>query len=380
MPIHAAVMVAPDAPIEVWSLDDPALKPGAVLLETIASEVCGTDVHLHRGRLAGVPYPIIPGHVSVGRILESSGVDRDAVGETLKPGDPVTFYDVHETCGSCYHCLVARQPNRCPSRRVYGINYSVYEGALGGWSERIYLKPGVRILKLPSELSPDDLIGGGCGLFTGYGAVERSQLEMGDTVLVQGAGPVGLSAAAFSALRGAGHVLLIGAPADRLALAEVLGADITLPLDTTSVEERAQRVQDLTNGRGVDVAIEASGNPVAISEGLGLLRDGGTYVVAGHYTDAGPVAINPHADLNRKHAEVRGQWGRDFHHVVRALRMLARHRDRLPFGRVIGGRYGLDGVDEALQDVSELRVTKAIIEPNRGSRQTTEAKAGTKNR
>jgi L-iditol 2-dehydrogenase len=103
-------------------------------------------------------------------------------------------------------------------------------------------------------------------------------------------------------------------------------------------------------------------------------------VVAGHYTDAGPVAINPHADLNRKHAEVRGQWGTDFHHVVRALRMLARHRDRLPFGRVIGGRYGLDGVDEALQDVSELRVTKAIIEPNRGSRQTTEAKAGTKNR
>ncbi len=357
-------MVGPDVPIELWSLDDPVLEPGAVLLETIASEVCGTDVHLHRGQLEGVPYPIIPGHVSVGRIVDSAGVDRDAVGEPLESGDPVTFYDVHETCGTCYHCLVARQPNRCPTRRVYGISYSAHEGALGGWSEQIYLKPGVRILKLPPTLSPDDVIGGGCGLFTGYAAVERSRLEMGDTVLVQGAGPVGLSAAAFSRLRGAGQVILIGAPAARLALAEVLGADVTLPLETTSAKERASLVRDLTNGRGVDVAIEASGNPVAMPEGLGLLRDGGTYVVAGHYTDVGPVAINPHLDINRKHAQVRGQWGTDFHHVVRALRMLAKHRDQLPFARVIGGRYGLDEANQALEDVFELRVTKAIITPN----------------
>jgi L-iditol 2-dehydrogenase len=71
MPIAAAVMVAPGEPLEVWELPDPPLESGAVLLETIASEVCGTDVHLHHGRLAGVPYPIIPGHVSVGRVLEA---------------------------------------------------------------------------------------------------------------------------------------------------------------------------------------------------------------------------------------------------------------------------------------------------------------------
>ncbi len=111
------------------------------------------------------------------------------------------------------------------------------------------------------------------------------------------------------------------------------------------------------------MAIEASGNPEAVPEGLDLLRDGGTYVVAGHYTDAGPVEINPHLDVNRKHAEIRGQWGTDFHHVVRALRMLAKHHDELPFARVIGGRYGLDEANRALEDVSELRVTKAIITP-----------------
>ncbi|MFQ6047344.1 MAG: alcohol dehydrogenase catalytic domain-containing protein, partial [Gemmatimonadales bacterium] len=69
MSIRAAVMVAPGEPLEVWSVEDPRVTRGGVLLETIASEVCGTDVHLYHGRLAGVPYPIIPGHVSVGRIL-----------------------------------------------------------------------------------------------------------------------------------------------------------------------------------------------------------------------------------------------------------------------------------------------------------------------
>ena len=156
MPIRAAVMTEPRSPIVIWNLDDPELEPGSVLLETVASEVCGTDVHLHEGRLSGVPYPIVPGHVSIGRILESRGVTVDAVGEPIAPGDLITFYDVHETCNACYHCLVARQPNRCPERRVYGITYSATEGPLGGWAERIYLKPGVRLMKLSEALAPDD--------------------------------------------------------------------------------------------------------------------------------------------------------------------------------------------------------------------------------
>ena len=200
--------------------DGSTLEPGSVLLETIASEVCGTDVHLLHGRLAGVPYPIIPGHVSVGRVAETVGVDSDALGTPLAVGDAVTFYDVHEVCNACWHCLVALQPNRCPSRRVYGITYSANDGPLGGWAERIYLKPGVKVFKLPEPLTTDDVIGGGCGLFTGFGAVERSDLAMGDAVLVQGSGPVGLSAVAFARLRGAGLIVVIGAPVARLELAK----------------------------------------------------------------------------------------------------------------------------------------------------------------
>jgi len=363
MGIRAAVMMEPFAPLEQWELDDPVLEPGGVLLETVASEVCGTDVHLHQGRLAGVPYPIIPGHVSVGRVLESIDVKTDALGRSLAVGDLVTFYDVHEVCDACWHCLVARQPNRCPKRRVYGITYSAREGPLGGWAERIYLKPGVKILRVPDSLTADEVIGGGCGLFTGFAAVERSGLVMGDTVLVQGAGAVGLATAAFAALRGAEQVILIGAPATRLELASRLGADCTLSLEDTTPEERKAMVGEWTGGRGSDVVIEASGNPRALTEGFDLLRDGGTYVIAGHYTDAGPIDINPHVDVNRKHADIRGQWGTEFHHVARALAMLAKHRTRLPFGGVIGGRYGVGDADRALADVAGLRVTKAVIDP-----------------
>jgi L-iditol 2-dehydrogenase len=363
MSLRAVVMPAPGEPLRIESFPRPEPGPGEVLLTTVASEVCGTDVHLWHGRLAGVPYPIIPGHVSVGRVAEANGVTHDAMGAPLAPGDLVTFLDVHGTCHACYHCTVARQPNRCPSRRVYGITFPASDGLMGGWSEGILLRAGVRILKLPEGVSEERFIGGGCGLFTGFATVERSGLAMGDVVLVQGAGPVGLAAAAFAHLRGAGQVLMIGAPDDRLRLARRFGVDTTFDLFTTDVRHRKDRILALTGDRGVDVVLEASGNPAAVAEGLDVLRDGGSYVVAGHYTDAGTVPLNPHLQMNRKHVELRGQWGTDFHHLVGALRMLARHGDALPFEAVIGGRYPLERAEDALRDVEELRVTKAIIVP-----------------
>src|SRR5512147_2948475 len=120
----AAVFPAPNEPIEFREFPEPDLEPGAALLHTIYSEVCGTDVHLHHGRLAGVPYPIIPGHVSVGRVAETGGAVFDIEGRPITTGSIVTFLDVHETCNNCWYCLVAKASTRCPSRKVYGITYS----------------------------------------------------------------------------------------------------------------------------------------------------------------------------------------------------------------------------------------------------------------
>ena len=356
----AAVLPAPHRPVELREFPRPDPGPGEIVLETIASEVCGTDVHLREGRLAGVPYPIIPGHVSVGRILAMNGVEADAAGAPLRPGAVVTFFDVFGACGDCYQCLVARQPNRCPARRVYGITCPVSEGLLGGWAENILLRPGVRVLALPEELSVEDLIGGGCGLFTGFAAVERADLRLGDSVVVQGIGPVGLAAISFARLSGAGAIFALGEPAARRDLALRMGADDALPLTGT---DREERVRAATGGRGADRVIEASGNPRAVPEGFALLRDGGRYVIAGHYTDAGAVPLNPHRDINRKHAEVRGQWGSEFHHWRRALDTLVRYRGRMPFASVIGRRYRLEEANQALDDVEALRVTKAVIAP-----------------
>ena len=99
MSYTAAVFPAPGVPVEFREFAEPGLEPGAALLHTMYSEVCGTDVHLHRGRLAGVPYPIIPGHVSVGVIAKLRGALTTVDGDPLREGDVVTFLDVHETCG-----------------------------------------------------------------------------------------------------------------------------------------------------------------------------------------------------------------------------------------------------------------------------------------
>jgi L-iditol 2-dehydrogenase len=361
--IRAAVMVAPGAPIEIRELPEPVLEPGAVLLDTILSEVCGTDVHLRHGRLADVPYPIVPGHVSVGRVAQAGGPVTDVEGRVVGVGDVVTFLDVHETCHACWFCLVAKQSTRCPKRRVYGITYSADEGPLGGWAERIWLKPGVRIVPLAEGVTPERWMGAGCGLPTALHAVDRAEIRLGDRVAIQGSGPVGLSAAVLARLSGAGSVIVLGDPGQRLEAAMAFGADATIAVGETTAEERVERVRERTGGRGADVTIEATGVPGAVREGMRMTRDGGRLVVVGQYTDAGDATYNPHEDINRRHLEVRGSWGFDYAHVHRAMEIVARHGEAVRWERTITRAYGLEEMDRALDDVEAGRVVKAVVRP-----------------
>jgi threonine dehydrogenase-like Zn-dependent dehydrogenase len=364
--VRAVVMEAPGVPVAVREFESPRPEPGGIVLETILAEVCGTDVHLSHGRLSGVPYPIIPGHVSVGRIADMEGRVRDIEGRDFERGDVVTFLDVHETCGHCWYCLVAKASTRCPARKVYGITYPACDGLLGGWSERIYLKPGVKVIRLPETLDPDTFIGGGCGAPTAFHAARRAQIRMNDTVLVQGCGPVGLSAVAFARIAGAGEIIVIGDPRDRLNLALEMGADHVIALAETTPEERRREVHARTGGRGADVVIEATGNPAAIPEGMALARDNGAYVVVGQYTDCGGVEINPHTLINRKHLDVRGCWGSDFSHFHGAIHAMARHHSRIPWRKLAAWQYPLERAAEALADVEAQRVPKAVIRIARG--------------
>lgn len=366
--IVAAVMPAPRAPVELREFAEPELPAGGVLLDTSFSEVCGTDVHLFHGRLAGVPYPIIPGHVSVGRVAKLRGEPRALDGRALREGDRLAFFDVHRTCGRCHACAVTRTPTRCSARRVYGITDPASEGLFGGWAEAIYLEPGVLTAVVPDAVRDEDYIGGGCGLITSVHIMDRAGIRLGESVLVQGTGAVGLSAIALAKLAGARRVMAIGAPADRLQLARRMGADDTFELAATSVEERLEQVRALTGGHGADVVIEAAGSARAVEEGLTLTRDGGRYVIAGHYTNAGPSTINVHEQINRKHLEIRGCWGSEPTHFVRALQVLEQHASRLPW-RAIGAKvYALDELNHALADAEAMRLPKALVDPRRRGR------------
>ena len=248
---------------------------------------------------------------------------------------------------------------------MYGITAPASDGILGGWAERIEILPGVRLVRLPDSIAPEDFLGGGCGLPTGFHAVERAGIRMGDTVVIQGSGPVGLNAAIFAQLSGALHVFVVGSPRPRLEAARRLGAEDVLDIaETPDPAARVRWVRDRTSGRGADVVIEASGNPKAVPEGLEMLRDDGRYVVVGQYTDSGDAVINPHRHLNRRHATVLGCWGYEFSHLHRAMAMMAKHRGRFRWRDLITREYPLERAGEALADMEQLAVVKALIRPS----------------
>jgi D-arabinose 1-dehydrogenase-like Zn-dependent alcohol dehydrogenase len=386
--IRAAAIASPGASVELLELPVPRLEPGAALLRTLYSEVCGTDVHLRHGRLTGVPYPLVPGHVSIGCIEQLGGTVLDVEGRAFREGDLVTFLDVHETCNACYACLVAKQTTRCPKRKVYGITYGAADGPLGGWATHIWMKPGVKMIRLPEGLAPEAFIGGGCGLVTALHAIDRAEIRLGQSVAVLGAGPVGQSVIALARLSGAGEVIAIDREASRLEYAGRMGASEAHLLRRQSHDGTTARRHDvelvsslgadigpLTRGRGVDlstearsakvdVAIEASGAPEAVSMALDMVRDGGRVVICGHYTDNGAVEIHPHFQVNRKHVEIRGVWGCDYSHFHRAVEIVARHGAAVPWAEMVSRTYPLDKAGDALAAVERREVLKALIAPN----------------
>jgi L-iditol 2-dehydrogenase len=369
MPV-VAVIPQPNAPVELREVASPELELDSALLDVELSEVCGTDVYLQQGRLEGVSYPLVPGHVSVGRLIKIRGTILDVEGRAFREGDRVTFLDVHRTCNACWYCLVAKATTRCPKRKVYGITYGLDDGLCGGWAEQIYLKPGTRCIMTGAD--PETFMAGGCALPTALHAIERADIKIGDTVLVLGSGPVGINAIILALLRGALRVFCIGAPALRLEAATAAGANEMLNFEEHDERARMEWILERTNGRGADATIEATGSPDAVVQAMRFTRDAGKVVIVGQYTDHGPTSaaagFNPHLDLNKKHLDVRGCWGSDFSHFYRSVQLTSDPVRSAPWAALKSklSRYTLGQANEALADVASGRILKALIDPRMG--------------
>jgi threonine dehydrogenase-like Zn-dependent dehydrogenase len=340
------------------------MEPGAALVRTVMAGICGTDVHLWKGE-SRIPLPVILGHETVGRIVQlGDGLERDWTGKPLSIGDRITWNSA-ASCGQCYYCAVKQQPTRCPERRAYGISYPCDQAPhfLGGYAEFHYLTPRTSIFRIPDDLPTEAVIGAGCALITAIHGIERTGIAWRDNVVVQGAGPVGIAALAVAKSAGAAQTIVVGGPKDRLAMAKKFGADHTL--DVQELREPSSRiaaVRQLTEGHGADAVLECVGIPGAVAEGLEMCRDGGKYLVLGHYCDAGAVPLNPHM-ITRKQLQIFGSWSSEPRHLKSALEFLRAHPQQYPFDSMVTHRFTLEEANQALVTTARWESAKSVIVP-----------------
>jgi threonine dehydrogenase-like Zn-dependent dehydrogenase len=362
---EAAVLIEYKQPLENRRYPVPeSVGDGEALVRIEMAGICGTDVHLWRGELP-IPIPVILGHETVGRIERlGRGLTKDWRGLPLAVGDRITWTS-SIVCGECYYCRVKREPTRCVSRKAYGISYCAEEAPhlRGGYAEYILLRAGSSIFRLPDTLQTEAVVGSGCALVTAMHGLERAPVRLGDVVVIQGAGPVGLASLALARASGASKTIVIGAPDHRLAQATEFGADHVISIEAVpDAKARRALVHEYAGPFGGDVVVEAVGHPSAVPEGLELCRDGGTYVVLGQYADAGDVAMNPHT-ITRKQLNIVGSWAFEPRHMDQALRFLDETKWKHLFAKQVTHRFPIGKANEALETVRRHESGKAVIVP-----------------
>jgi threonine dehydrogenase-like Zn-dependent dehydrogenase len=367
---RAVVLREFGAQLDLAEFEVPEPGPGAAVVAVELGGICGTDAHLQRGHLP-MPLPVVLGHEAVGRVIGlGDGLDRDVLGQPIAPGDLVTWAS-SIACGRCHWCLREQEPTLCADRAVYGINRRAdrWPHLSGAWADAIYLHPGTTLVAVPDGLEPVDVIALGCaGPTAVHGVLRLAAPGFGDTVVVQGSGPVGLAAAIYAGRSGAGRVVLVGGPAGRLELARELGiADVCL--DIFEVEDPATRARlvlaETPGGRGADLVVECTGSPPAVAQGIDLCRPNGTYLILGQYTDRGPTPLNPHL-ITRKQLRVLGSWAFSGGHFVDYVESLPRLVERFELHRLVS-TYPLESAGQALDDVRAGRVVKAALRPSRSA-------------
>jgi 2-desacetyl-2-hydroxyethyl bacteriochlorophyllide A dehydrogenase len=264
------------APYEVRVEDKPEpelLAPDDAIVRVTATGVCGSDLHIYHGRVA-----IEPGFT----------IGHEYVGEVVAAGDGVTSVGVGDrvlgcfqvACGTCFFCRRGDY-HKCDGSRTFGHGAAL--GGLQGTQAELALVPraNLTLRRIPEGLSEDAALFAGDVMGTGYHATAAAGVKAGDSVAVLGLGPVGLCAVQAARAAGAAQVIAVDSVEPRLAMAGSFGAE---PVHLTEQDPRAA-VKASTGGRGVDVCVEAVGDPRALELAIRLTGKCGVVSVVGVYAE-----------------------------------------------------------------------------------------------
>lgn len=353
LPSHGrmAVFDAPNAP---FRLADYPLRPplaGEVLVRVRMSTICRSDIHSYQGHRPS-PCPGLLGHEIVGEIVAlGDGVSRDLREAPLAVGDRITWSE-YFVPGRNYFREVLDLPQKSPGLEKYGhLSAKSAPHHHGGFAEYCYVRPDSWLLRLPEALSDAEAAPLNCGIATMCSVMDAARIELGDTVLIQGLGLLGLYGAALAKARGAARVIGIDRVAARRERAAAFGVDLALaPEDLPEL------------GRGADVAIEVCGDPRVIASGLDALRTGGRYVLAGLVSPGAHIDCDANL-IVRKLLTVVGVHNYHPRHLIQALEFVLAQRQRHPFAELVDGIYPLAEIDRAMADAAACRVLRAAIVP-----------------
>jgi len=355
---RAAVLVEPNR-VETWEVPIVDPEPGGALVRVVLAGVCGSDVHIVSGEAGEMPFPIILGHEGVGCIEKlGAGVTTDYAGTPVREGDLVYWAPIAQ-CHRCFACTVL---DEMPCENSQFFEHAERPN-WGSYADYAWLPNGLAFYRLPDHADPKAVVSLGCGLPTALGGFEQcGPVGLGDTVVVQGAGPVGLASVLVASVSGAREIIVLDHNPHRLEMAKSFGATAVLPLNEFSMEERRSWIEERLGARGASVVVEAAGSLNAFPEGVDLTGRYGRYIILGLWGVAGDVGMSPR-ELTIKNMRVGGATFHKPKHYYEAMHLVARLQDQFPFADLITNSYGISDAAQALESVKSGAALKPVIDP-----------------
>jgi threonine dehydrogenase-like Zn-dependent dehydrogenase len=354
-----------------WRLDRyplPDPEPGAILVRISYANVCGSDLHWWRGENVIPDGGRAMGHEMTGRVVAlGAGVDTDSTGRALREGDRI-IYNYFFPCGRCVACL-RDMAECCPNKRRPG-SVANFPHFVAAFAEYYYLPAGHVCVKVPDELSDALVAPINCALAQVIQGLDGGRFRQGDSLVVQGAGGLGLNMIAAARDMGAGLIIAIDSIPGRLQLARDFGADHTIDLrDCPTPDDRIAAVRELTNGQGATHVADVAGVRGVVAEGIDMLSPGGTYLEIGSIVPGFAFPLDPLLACRRGLRFV-AFMQYDPRLLPRALDLVSRSRTRVPWEQVISHTFPLEAIQEAFEqaewvgrDPTAAFITRAAITP-----------------